>query len=159
MPPLLLSILIALSWVPPSGAATPTQIKEVARELVCLCGDCNRESLATCLCSFAQAQRQELAENLDAGKARREIIRQFVDQYGQIVLASPPPQGYNLLAWIVPIAMLVFGVAVVRSVLIRWRRGHATSQNRAAAAAPPGTEKTAEYQDKLRRELDHFDTR
>ena len=155
---LLLVTLIALSGPTLSDAATPVVVKEVAGDLVCLCGDCNRESLATCVCSFATAQRQELAEGLDAGKPRREIIQQFVDEYGPIVLATPPAEGYNLLAWIAPAAALIFGIARVRSVLISWRRSHTAAPDRGSAPDSKTTE-TAGYEDQLRKELDGFDTR
>ncbi len=153
---LLFLLLIPLSWVLPAQAATPREVKDVAGELVCLCGDCNRESLATCICSFATSHRQELATALDAGKTRQEIIEQFVDQYGQIILASPPPEGYNLLAWIAPFAILLFGIVVVRSVLVSWRRNQGATRDGEESTGPVKS-KTTDYRERLQRELDHFD--
>ena len=81
--------VIAAFAAAPAFAATTEEIKDVAQELVCLCGDCNRESLATCLCtSFAVPERENIGNLLDQGKTHQEIIAEYVSTYGQIALAS-----------------------------------------------------------------------
>ena len=137
--------LLAIS-VASVRAASPEAIKEVAAELVCLCGDCARESLATCLCGFATQQRADIGNSLDGGKTAQETIDEYVSEYGQMVLASPPAEGVNLLAWITPFAALVFGVFLIRSIL----------RNRMQEASPTPTVETAQ-RDRLQRELERFD--
>ena len=156
MPNALFLLLVSACWALPSRAAAPEAVKEVARELVCLCGDCNRESLATCLCSFAASQRQRLEADLDAGMTRQETIALFVDRFGPVVLATPPREGYNLLAWIVPSVLLILGIGAVRTVLVGWRR------NRTAAPIQPESGRSTmaripEHEARLRQELDHLD--
>jgi cytochrome c-type biogenesis protein CcmH/NrfF len=136
-------------------AATSEQTKLVARDLVCLCGDCNRESLATCMCGYATARRVEIGEALDRGLEDAEIVADFVQNYGQIVLATPPPEGYNLLAWITPFAIMVLAAAVLRSVLVNWKRAP-------PAASPTAPETSAgsdesEHAQRMRNELQDFD--
>ncbi len=145
---LLLCLLAA-----PALAASTEEIKEVAAELVCLCGDCNRESLATCLCNeFAVPQREYIGQLLDEGKSHREIIDEYVSAYGQIALAMPPPKGANLLAWIAPFAALLFGVFLIRSVLRGWRReGPSAGQSTPGETAP-----NAAQRERMQRELDRF---
>ena len=137
--------LLAIS-VASVRAASPEAIKEVAAELVCLCGDCARESLATCLCGFATQQREDIGSSLDGGKTAQETIDEYVSEYGQMVLASPPAEGINLLAWITPFAALVFGVFLIRSIL----------RNRMQEASPTPTVETPQ-RDRLQRELERFD--
>ncbi len=137
--------LLAIS-VASIRAASSEAIKEVAAELVCLCGDCARESLATCLCGFATQQREDIGSSLDGGKTAQETIDEYVSEYGQMVLASPPAEGINLLAWITPFAALVFGVFLIRSIL----------RNRMQEASPTSTVETAQ-RDRLQRELERFD--
>ena len=149
-------VLVSACWALPSRAAAPEAVKEIARELVCLCGDCNRESLATCLCSFATSQRQRLEADLDADLTRQVIIAQFVDRFGPVVLATPPREGYNLLARVVPSVLLILGIGAVRTVLVSWRR------SRTAALIRPGSGRSAvaripEHEARLRQELDNFD--
>ena len=155
---LFFATLIALSGPTLSSSATSAAVKEVAQDLVCLCGDCNRESLATCLCGFAASLRQELNADLDAGRTRQQIIDQFVEQFGPVVLATPPAQGYNLLAWIAPAAALILGIAMVRSVLLSWRRSPTATPGIDSTSNSNDAE-TTEYEDRLRRELDRFDNR
>ena len=150
--------LIALSGPTLSSSATSAAVKKVAQDLVCLCGDCNRESLATCLCGFATSLRQELDADLDAGRTRQQIIDQFVDQFGPVVLATPPAEGYNLLAWIAPAVALILGIAMVRSVLLSWRRSPTATPDIDSTSNSNDAE-TTEYEDRLRRELDRFDSR
>ncbi len=157
--PLLLAFQLQLlaSLTSPAAAATSEEIKEVAREMVCLCGSCNRESLATCLCTaFAVPQRQEIGVALDAGKTQQEIIDAYIDRYGQLILAVPPAAGFNLAAWIAPFAALVFGIFLVRSVLVNWSRSQADAASRGDVGRPP-TAAQDSYRERLRQELDHFD--
>lgn len=137
-----------------AGAASQTEIKEVAKELVCLCGSCNRESLATCMCSeWAVPERENIGQLLDQGMDRQQVIDQYIENYGALVLALPPAEGYNLLAYIAPFVALIFGIAIVRSVLVNWRR-----KSEAAADPPaPPPEKTSDYNQRLRRDLDQYD--
>ena len=123
--------------------------------MVCLCGDCNRESLATCLCDFAAGDRDRIGAALDAGLQQQPIVQQFVNEYGPVVLATPPAEGSNLLAWVAPITLLLLGIAVVRSVLLSWRRRY---NERPEAASAPDGEPGSSYEEKLRSELDRYDT-
>jgi len=155
---LILALLALAMLIAPASAATSKEIKEVAQDLVCLCGDCNRESLATCQCaSFAVPQRENIGHLLDEGKSRREITDEYVSTYGQLVLAAPPQEGFSLLVWLAPFATLAFGVFFVRSVLLNW----AGAKNSAPAAKPVEKSTTTttknEQRERLRRELDRFD--
>ena len=151
---LLAWVLILLLALPGSGqAATAAEIKTVARDMVCLCGDCNRESLATCICGFAQSERSRIGAALDAGQQQQQIMAQFVEEYGPVVLALPPAEGSNLLAWIAPILLLLLGIILVRSVLRTWRRAPADGATAEPATGGGGTG----YEERLRRELDQYD--
>ena len=63
-----------------------------------------------------------------------------------MVLASPPAEGINLLAWITPFAALALGVFIIRSIL----------RSRVQQVPSTPTVKT-EQRDRLRRELERFD--
>lgn len=157
--PLLLAFQLQLlvSLTSPASAATSEEIKAVAREMVCLCGSCNRESLASCLCTaFAVPQRKAIGVALDAGKTQQEIIDDYIDRYGQLILAMPPAVGFNLAAWIAPFAALVFGIFLVRSILVNWSRSQASATFRGSVSGPT-TAAQDSYRERLRQELDHFD--
>ena len=147
---LLFALLLGFA---PARAATTTAIKSIAAELVCLCGNCNRESLATCLCTdFAIPERETIGRALDQGQTRQQVIDGFIARFGTKGYAAPPQEGFNLLAWIAPFAALFFGIALVRTLLVSWKgRGE----------EPLQTDKTpadrSQYQDRLQRELERFD--
>ncbi len=150
---LLLTALLVLGFSP-AQAATREEIKSVAEELVCLCGNCSRESLATCVCTdFAVPERETIGSALDQGQTRQQVIDGFIARFGSMGLASPPSEGFNLLAWIAPGAVLLFGIALVRTLLVNWKG----RDNDEVAQASSARADRSQYQDRLRRELDQFD--
>ena len=46
----------------------------------------------------------------------------LVSQFGPEILAAPPKRGFDLLAWLVPAAVLVAGAAVVGGLAVMWSR-------------------------------------
>ena len=153
-----LVLLVFLCSASATRSAAPEQIKKIAEHMVCLCGDCNRESLATCLCGFASTQRENVGAALDAGRSQDLIIEQFVKQFGPVVLATPPAEGSNLLVWIAPAALMLFGIVLMRSVLLRWR-GRSVIERQPRPSDEGSEQATPQrFGDQLQRELDQFDT-
>ena len=153
--PKVLLLLALLSGFGPAHAATTAQIKAIADEFVCLCGNCNRESLATCLCSdFAVPEREAIGRALDQGQTRQQIIDGYIARFGTMGYAAPPQEGFNLLAWVAPFVALLFGIVLVRTLLVSWK---GRNDSVPASAAPTATDERSQYQDRLRRELDRFD--
>ena len=99
------------------------------------------------------SERENIGLLLDQGLDRQQVIDNYIENYGALVLAEPPAKGYNLLAYIAPFVALIFGIAIVRSVLINWRR---KSDPADGPPAPP-PEKTSDYNQRLRRDLDQYD--
>lgn len=163
--PWFLALAAAAALPPPTWAAqestlTPEQIKKVAADLVCLCGSCTRESLATCMCAaFAVPQREAIGRALAAGQGREQIVEEFVDRFGVMVLAQPPPGVYRIVGWLTPAAVLLFGIVVVRSVLVSWRRRAPRPETAAAptSAATADGHTGSRYDEQLKRDLDAFE--
>ena len=139
-------------------AATPTQIKEIAKDLVCLCGTCNRESLSTCLCNYGVAQRDKIGKEIDIGKTNNEIIQGFTLEFGDVVLASPRAEGVNLLAWIIPIVAVLLGAIILRLFVIR-RVDTSTpySSNEVGNTLSSDSRLDEKQQKRLQNELKQFD--
>jgi cytochrome c-type biogenesis protein CcmH/NrfF len=72
-------------------------------------------------------------------------------------MAIPPRKGYNLLAWIVPFAILVIGGLILRSVVVGWRRDHRSSAHDKVDPPVQAEAGTDAYKDQLRRDLNNFD--
>lgn len=130
--------------------AAPTlddQTYAIAKDL--MCPVCSGQTVADSNSQLAGQMRQIIRERLQAGQTREEIIAYFVTQFGEGVMAAPPPHGSGLVLWLsLPVA-LVAGVLVVRRFV---RRG--LSRPSLAHVPPPATPDEAEQIERELRRLD-----
>lgn len=117
---LLLSVAtLSLSQDRPHGP----EFREVGDALMCQCG-CGA-TISTCSmehCHSAEPIREEIWERLQNGESAASIIETFKERYGLIILSAPPASGFHLIAWIVPVVVLLLGAFATRQVLSSWRR-------------------------------------
>ncbi len=164
-PWLLAVVVVGISLIlfAPSAQAqegpTPTldQIQSVARELYCPL--CNGVRLDNCELQACVQMRQVIAERLAAGVPKDQIKKEFVAQYGPVVLGEPPREGLNWLVWILPIAALLAGAAWVVITMRKWTRASAAVPTPATPAARPATPTAAEddYLARVDADLDRLD--
>jgi len=112
--------LIALVLAAPAGASEqrPTAA-ELESELVCpVC----ETTLDTSNAPVALRMKAYIRERIAAGDTKSEIKDQLVAQFGKGVLAAPEQKGFDLLAWVLPVAGLLAGAAVLTFLLWRWTR-------------------------------------
>ncbi len=96
----------------------PTQA-ELEGELVCpTCHTTLDQSNAAVALRMKQFVRTRIA----AGDTKSEIKEQLVAQFGKGVLAAPEQSGFDLLAWVLPIAGLLAGAGVLTVLAWRWTR-------------------------------------
>ena len=125
--------LIALLLAAPAGASEerPTAA-ELESELVCPVCD---TTLDTSNAPIALRMKAFIRERIAAGDTKSEIKGALVDQFGPAVLAEPPKQGFELVAWVLPLAGLVLGAVVVGALAWRWSRARGGDEEE-----PPGDE-------------------
>jgi cytochrome c-type biogenesis protein CcmH len=92
-------------------------------------------------------------QKIDEGQSAEQITQFFVAQYGEQVLASPPKKGFNLVAWILPFAALLFGGGVVYVVLRKWIKLGKQPKNANAVGID---EMSEQYEHQLKQELEDF---
>ena len=117
---LALASVLALAVVPTALASEqhPTQA-ELEGELVCpTCHTTLDQSNAAVALRMKQFVRARIA----AGDTKSEIKDQLVAQFGKGVLAAPEKSGFDLLAWVLPIAGLLAGAGVLTVLAWRWTR-------------------------------------
>ena len=127
--------LIALVLAAPAGASEqrPTAA-ELESELVCpVC----ETTLDTSNAPVALRMKAYIRERIAAGDTKSEIKAALVGQFGPAVLAEPPKQGFELIAWVLPLAGLVLGVVVVGLLAWRWSHTRKSEDEPAADAAEP----------------------
>jgi cytochrome c-type biogenesis protein CcmH len=96
--------------------------------------------------------RAIIRERLAAGETPEQVKAYFVEKYGLWILLSPPPQGFNLLVWVVPFIVLGAGLVLVGLAVRRWSR-------RPAATAPDAPEVDAATRDRIHREMADMENR
>ncbi len=76
------------------------------------------DDLATC--SVKQLYYEEVAEMLDSGMKKDEILDYYVDQMGEEALKAPLKQGFSLTAWITPFVLFILASILVYYIIIRF---------------------------------------
>lgn len=92
----------------------------VAAEL--RCPVCQGLSIQDSPSELSQEMRGMVRDQLRAGKTPDEVKAYFVSKYGEWILLTPNAQGFNLLLYILPFALLLGGAAVIIVVVRRWTR-------------------------------------
>jgi cytochrome c-type biogenesis protein CcmH len=137
--------------------------QEVAEQLKCPV--CQGESVADSPALLAGQMRQVIREQLQSGKSEQQVVQYFVNRYGDQIAWSPPWQGFALLAWLVPIVLLLGGALLLLVVWRDWRTGKGIidkeqvvadlAEKKALAALGEG--ELERYQELLERELEEED--
>ena len=83
-----------------------------------------------------------------AARSRRELVVQF----GPAILAAPPNKGFDLLAWLLPLAALLVGAVVVGVAAWHWSRSREPAE-----PAPPSAALDPDLERRVDEELARFD--
>ena len=115
-------------------------IKELKQSLMASCfhgtvadhGDANMEA--------------KISEMVSEGKTKQEVVDYYVEMYGEQILAVPIASGFNLMAWLAPVAVFLIGVLIFFNYL---------KQKSLEPVTKPGSEKDKkiQYDDLIEREL------
>ena len=95
------------------------RVMAVSRELRCLV--CQNETLADSRADLAVDLRNEIREQMKAGKSDKEVIDFVTARYGQFVLYRPPIMPTTYLLWFGPFILLL-GALVFLFRYVRRRR-------------------------------------
>jgi cytochrome c-type biogenesis protein CcmH/NrfF len=111
----------------PAAAGAPS-LPTIERQVMCV--SC-KIPLNVAESQQADRERAFIQGLIDQGKSEAQIKRALVDQYGPTVLGLPGAHGFDLAAYLVPVAVVLALLAVLALMLPRWRR-------RTRAAEEPG---------------------
>jgi len=96
------------------SAADPVLEKRVmnlSKELRCLV--CQNETLADSRADLAEDLRNQIREQMKAGKSDKEIIAFLTQRYGQFILYNPPVEPTTYLLWFGPFVLLLLGLLLL----------------------------------------------
>ena len=121
-----------LASAPVASASQPT-LAGIEDQVMCtVCGvplSMAREAPA------AKRERVLIRSLIDQGLSEEQIKAQLVSTYGREVLVEPGGTGFDIWAWLVPIALTAGGVALLAWLLLSWRR---VATDHPAGRAPNG---------------------
>ena len=87
------------------------RLKHLSKELRCLV--CQNETLADSQAGLAEDLRQEIREQIKAGKSDEEITKFLTQRYGQFILYRPQVTPTTYLLWFGPFVLLLIGLLVL----------------------------------------------
>lgn len=112
---LVLVVGLALAAPVLASEQRPT-LEELENEVNC--PTC-KTTLAMSNAPAADRIREYIRERIAAGDTKSEIKAALVAEFGAGILAAPPKEGFNLLAWVLPLAGIALAAALVGVVV--WR--------------------------------------
>jgi cytochrome c-type biogenesis protein CcmH len=132
------------------GAAAPrTSLPTIERQVMCV--TC-KIPLNVAQSPQSNRERAYIQSLIDRGETEAQIKRALVVEYGAAVLGLPSTHGFDLIAYLVPLAVLGVLLTALAVLLPRWRR---QARVRALPQAPPAISSTDAA--RLDAELSHFD--
>ena len=104
-------------------------------------------------CHSSTPLREEIAGMIKQGMNAEQIVSAFVAKYGKVILAAPPAEGFDLMAWTLPFIMLLLGIhsGLLADQHLADSQAGAGLKCRGPGAIPEG------YQDRIDRELKDLD--
>jgi cytochrome c-type biogenesis protein CcmH len=125
-----LLLLGSVFAVPGAFAQQNPRAKQLAKGMKCMCGGCE-DSAGLCShpggsfsgpCETARGMQKDLDDRVAKNQSDDAILAAYVTQYGPTVLVEPPKKGFDLLAWVMPVAMPLFALILVWFVVRSWRK-------------------------------------
>lgn len=119
-------LMFALWWVSSvcmaqDEAQTEQRLKVLSAELRCLV--CQNQSLSDSSADLAVDLRNQVREQIKAGKTDEQIKDYLAQRYGDFVLYRPPVKSATLMLWVGPFLLLLLaGIAMTLYVRRRQRR-------------------------------------
>jgi cytochrome c-type biogenesis protein CcmH len=71
--------------------------------------------------------RAIVREQLQAGRTPEEIKAYFVSKYGEWILLEPQMKGLNIALYVLPVVLVLGGLALVTILVRRWTTAEAST--------------------------------
>ncbi|RME80849.1 MAG: cytochrome c-type biogenesis protein CcmH [Caldilineae bacterium] len=116
----LLALFLLLLVAVPAAAQENDPAKELQKEL--WCPICQGIRLDVCEQKVCEQMREMIDQRLAEGYTKEQVKAEFIELYGPVVLGEPPRQGFTLLAWVIPVLLVIGGLAAAVVLTRRWTR-------------------------------------
>lgn len=123
-------LLLSLLWCLPGAAAIDVYQFDSARQEQRFrtlteelrCPKCQNQSIADSDAGISQDMRDRVQSMIVNGKTDEEIVTYFVSRYGDFVSYRPPVNSHTAILWAGPLGLLLLGVGVIATLLLRASR-------------------------------------
>ena len=106
----LLVVLLCTGALAQENPQLEDRVKDLAHELRCLV--CQNQTIADSNAPLALDLRNQIREQLAAGKSEQDVIDFMVARYGDFVLYRPRMTASNFLLWAAPVLLLLLGTFI-----------------------------------------------
>ena len=115
----------------PSSAVAPAadsalEARTTAVASTLRCPVCQGESIQDSPSELARQMRAVVRDRLRAGETPEEVKAYFASKYGEWILLEPRMTGLNILLYVLPVVLVVGGIAIVAILVRRWTTPEAT---------------------------------
>jgi len=117
------TLAVPQSTARPAATDSALEARTTALASQLRCPVCQGLSIQDSPSELAQSMRAVVRDQLAEGKTPDDVKAYFVSKYGEWILLAPQPRGANLIAYVVPLAGLLGGAAIVVLAVRRWTRG------------------------------------
>jgi cytochrome c-type biogenesis protein CcmH len=108
-----------------ADSALEAQTTAVASTL--RCPVCQGESIQDSPSDLARQMRAVVRDKLRAGNTPDQVKAYFVSKYGEWILLEPTMTGLNVLLYVIPVLLVVGGLALVAVLVRRWTAPETTT--------------------------------
>ena len=138
-----------------TDAAVASNLDELLTTVYCYCG-CVRETIEVCTCGTAMRIENNFRDRLLAGETVEQIRTDYLDTYGPQYYAVMPVEGINLLAYAMPVIILVviggFAFVVLRRLMQRTEAAADTHENSVAQVSDETVQQVEAELERYKRE-------
>lgn len=115
---LALFVFLGAQQPAPRDSMLEARTSAVAAQL--RCPVCQGLSIQDSPSDLAQSMKSVVRDQLAAGKTPDEVKAYYVSKYGEWILLAPKPSGFNLVAYLVPVLVVIGGGIAIAIAVRRW---------------------------------------
>lgn len=116
------AVVLAVLLLPAAARAQSLDDRVYAISRQLMCPVCAGQTVAESDAAVAREMRDIIRQKLLAGETPDQILRYFVAQFGDGVLAEPPRRGLSAVLYLGPPLALALGLALAAIFIRRWTR-------------------------------------
>ena len=110
-----------------AGADADLEARTTAVASTLRCPVCQGESIQDSPSQLAQQMRAVVRDRLRSGESPEQVKAYFVGRYGEWILLEPRMTGLNIVLYVLPVILVLGGLAFVAMLVRKWTRAGVTS--------------------------------